>query len=173
MFNTTYKYFKFRTSETITIEAVKRQYRKLALENHPDRGGDVAVMAAINAEFDTLRKRYYNVHESVDGGTYTDERQTTVDDITANFEDLITELLKMDGVEIEICGKFVWLAGDTYPHKDAIKGLGFRWARSKKRWYLAPADWKPRRHMTMKQIRSAFGSHVVEREDASPALLTA
>lgn len=41
------KYFKNCNS----IEEVKTQYKKLALENHPDRGGDTATMQAINAEY--------------------------------------------------------------------------------------------------------------------------
>lgn len=35
----------------IDKKAIKKRYRVLALEHHPDRGGDVAVMQEINAEF--------------------------------------------------------------------------------------------------------------------------
>lgn len=45
-------YFKNITSLT----SLKRQFRQLAKENHPDRGGDTAVMQAINAEFKSLYK---------------------------------------------------------------------------------------------------------------------
>lgn len=37
-----------------SLSGLKRQYRKLAMENHPDRGGDTAVMQAINEEFKRL-----------------------------------------------------------------------------------------------------------------------
>ena len=33
---------------------LKKEYRRLALENHPDRGGDTAVMQQINLEFERL-----------------------------------------------------------------------------------------------------------------------
>ena len=163
MFATTYKYFKFHTTSTITIEAIKRQYRKLAMENHPDRGGDLKVMQAINAEFDQLRKRYYNVHESQSGSVYTDENQTEYDNVTANFEAIIAELIKLDGVGIEICGSFIWLDGNTYEHRAEIKALGFRWASKKKRWFLAPEGWRKKGHreLTMGEIRNAYGSERV------------
>ena len=38
------KYFK----DCKTIEEVKSLYKKLAMENHPDKGGDTATMQAIN-----------------------------------------------------------------------------------------------------------------------------
>lgn len=41
------KYFSGITDK----KALKKRYRELALQHHPDRGGDVAVMQDINAEF--------------------------------------------------------------------------------------------------------------------------
>mgnify|MGYP002766046013 CR=1 FL=1 len=37
-----------------TLEALKKEYRRLAMANHPDRGGDEATMKAINAEYDAV-----------------------------------------------------------------------------------------------------------------------
>lgn len=37
-----------------TDEEVKRAYRKLSLENHPDRGGDAKVAARLNAAYQYL-----------------------------------------------------------------------------------------------------------------------
>jgi len=31
---------------------LKKRYRKLAFQYHPDRGGDAEIMKAINAEYD-------------------------------------------------------------------------------------------------------------------------
>ncbi len=36
-----------------SVADVKAQYRKLAMQYHPDRGGDVAKMAAVNAAYET------------------------------------------------------------------------------------------------------------------------
>ena len=44
------KYFK----NVSTVEELKKVYKKLARENHPDMGGDIAIMQAINNEFDML-----------------------------------------------------------------------------------------------------------------------
>ena len=37
-----------------TYDDLKSQFRKLALKHHPDAGGDVKVMQAINSEYDQL-----------------------------------------------------------------------------------------------------------------------
>ena len=172
MFATGYKWFTFRTTATITIDEIKRQYRRLAMEHHPDRGGDLRAMQEINAEFDRLRKRYFHVHESATtrGATYETDRAEGMDDVTARFVEIIDALLKMEGVGVEVCGTFVWLDGSTYEHRDGIKALGARWARRKRRWFIAPEDWKKRggREWSMGEIRDKHGSEVI-REGARPA----
>lgn len=171
-----YKFFKFYAGQTITIEAIKKQYHALALRWHPDRpNGDLATMQQINAEFDKLRKLYYNVHEAANGNVYTDEQQDRSDDVTANFIDIIDQLIHMEGLLIEVCGSFLWLGGNTYEHKAEIKSMGFRWASKKRRWYLAPKGWKKkgRRELSMDEIRDTYGSKVVSAGNKTTYALTA
>lgn len=37
-----------------TLEELKKQYKKLVMENHPDKGGDLEKMKAINVEVAAL-----------------------------------------------------------------------------------------------------------------------
>lgn len=111
-----------------TLEDLKRQYRALALQNHPDRGGDVEVMKAINNEYDKLFAQVKDTHKNKEGETYTKENPETAEE----FKDIIDKLIKMQGVEIEVIGCFIWLSGNTKEHKEAIKALGFRWHSKKK-----------------------------------------
>ena len=37
-----------------SLDELKKEFRRLAMENHPDRGGDAEVMALINAEYEKL-----------------------------------------------------------------------------------------------------------------------
>ena len=37
-----------------SLDELKKEFRRLAMLNHPDRGGDTATMQAINAEFEML-----------------------------------------------------------------------------------------------------------------------
>lgn len=165
---TTYKHFRFRAGQPVTIELIKRMYHELALANHPDRGGDLRTMQEINDEFAALKKRYYNVHDGQNGGVYRDERQERPTDVDDRFIEIIDQLIKLDGVGIEVCGKFIWLSGNTYDHRATIKALGFRWASKKRMWFLAPSDWKKQgREWDMGEIRAKHGSQVIREGKAS------
>ncbi|MEN8168771.1 MAG: DNA-J related domain-containing protein [Pseudomonadota bacterium] len=44
--------------EAADFEQVKRQYRRLVMRHHPDRGGDTAKMHSLNEALDVLRTHY-------------------------------------------------------------------------------------------------------------------
>ena len=139
-----------------TLEELKKEYKRLALENHPDRGGDVEVMKAINAEYDIMFNRVKDIHINAKGETYTKENTET----PSEFKDIIDKLIRMEGLEIEIIGCFIWLSGNTRAHKDNIKALGFTWHSTKKMWYKAPEDYRKRskKKYSIEEIRDMYGT---------------
>jgi len=150
--------YKFFTPTPETLEELKGQYRKLAQQHHPDRGGDTATMQEINAEYDTLFPLLKDIHKTKDGETYTARREST--ETADQFKDLITELMKMEGITIEIIGSFVWVTGDTKPHKERLGTLNFQWHRKKTAWYLPPDGYRPRsrKDYDLDEIRHMYGS---------------
>lgn len=156
------KFQYFKAGWDTTIEEAKRQYHKLVVENHPDLGGSDEALTQINLEWDYLKAHNFNVHESMSGSVYTDENQDMPDEVTQRFDKIINALIALDGVGIEICGSFIWLSGETYQWKELLKGLGFKWARKKKRWFLAPQrKGKRNNDWSMERIRARHGSLVV------------
>lgn len=114
---------KYLNDNIRTLEELKKAYHQLCLKLHPDVGGSNDEMKILNAEYEQLFERVKNIHVNKDGETYEKETQETPQE----FQWLIAELLKLDGIEIEIIGCFVWITGDTKPHKERLKALGFRW----------------------------------------------
>lgn len=84
-------------------------------------------MKILKVEYETLFARMKNIHVNKDGETYEKETQETSQEIQL----LIADLLKLDGIEIEIIGCFVWITGDTKLHKERLKELRFRWHSKK------------------------------------------
>ncbi len=150
-------FIKYFTPKPETLEELKAMYRALALKHHPDCGGDTEVMKIVNAEFETLFPGLKNIHKNKDGETY--QRETT--ETPEHFRDIINSLLslKMDSVDIELIGSFLWVSGNTRPYKDQIKALGFKWSQNKTAWYIAPEDYRKRsrKQFDMDEIRIMYG----------------
>lgn len=63
------KYFQNITS----LSDLKKQYRELVKNNHPDKGGDIAVMQAINNEFEQLYNIWKDRKETADTTGYAND----------------------------------------------------------------------------------------------------
>lgn len=153
-----------------TLDELKATYKRLALKYHPDCGGDVRIMQEVNAEYETTfesLKRCHNVAQKQAGKPETDE---TADE----FKDIIEQLINLAGLDVELCGSWLWIGGNTKPHKEALKAAGCRWSRSKTKWYWhhkdAGAKWS-RGHYSMEKIREKYGSQVLT--NSTPNSLTA
>lgn len=151
-----------------TIEELKKAYFKAAMENHPDHGGDLETMKAINNMYAELQKKLKDVHaKHGTNKTYTAANGTT--EVPEDFINIVNELLKFEGLEIELCGRWLWIGGNTKEHKDDLKTLGCKWCSQKKLWsWHFPEDGKKRHKgvMPMDEIRETYGSSVI-RETAS------
>lgn len=121
--------FNYFTPTPNTLEELKKHYRKLVFMHHPDKNGDAEKMKAVNNEYDKLFKILKDVHQTKDGETYTAKQTST--ETADQFKDLINELMKMDDIEIEIIGCFVWVTGNTRTYKDKLKELKFQWHSKK------------------------------------------
>ena len=72
--------------------------------------------------------------------------------------------LKALPLTIEIVGEWVWVSGDTKPHKDKLKEFGLIWARKKKMWFWRHPDSRVfnRRETDMDKIRLKYGVVAVQ-----------
>lgn len=153
-----------------TLEEAKTLYRQLALQHHPDRGGDLATMQAINSEYSDFlanfaktdaRTRQQQAHAA---GKKSAADYHDMDAIGAELKAKIEFALNLEGVDVELMGLWVWLTGNTKPNKDAIKAQGFRWAPEKEAWYFAGVPSFNRQRRSLDEIRDMHGSTRFTRE---------
>ena len=141
-----------------TLDELKREYRRLAMLHHPDRGGDTATMQAINAAYADALDRLQRQHNA---SADADHQRTEAPE---EYIRIIGLLLRLDGLDIELCGAWLWIGGETRRHKDALKAAGCRWASKKHLWYWHPSDMAPSRNRseyTIDRIRQKYGSTAV------------
>lgn len=110
-----------------TAEELKKEYRRLAKELHPDLGGRKEDFQEMQNEFEKMWERLKNIHTNSKGETYTKETAETPQE----FIHIINVLTKFADLEVEICGSWIWVSGNTKTHKDILKQLKFRWANKK------------------------------------------
>jgi len=48
----------FQVGEMVELSSVKKRYRELAKQHHPDRGGDAEKMARINRDYTIVLRGY-------------------------------------------------------------------------------------------------------------------
>jgi hypothetical protein len=139
-----------------SLDEVKREYKRLALIHHPDRGGDTAIMQEIN-------RQYQEIIKNPSCGFSKANEQAQNDYV--RFPEIISQIVKLD-ITIEICGNWIWLSGKTYHYTEKLKELGFFWARKKGMWYWRPEDFKSagKKSMDMNYIRAKYGSDVIPTE---------
>lgn len=151
-----------------TLDELKKQYRRLAIKYHPDMGGSTEIMQQINAEHDRLFEQLKTQHNA----SADEYHQTT--ETPEEFRAIIELLMKLDGLEIELAGAWLWIGGNTREHKDALKAAGCRWCSTKKLWSWHFAEdgcgYRKGRRSTMDQIRSKYGSTTFSRSATSDAL---
>ena len=119
------KYF----TNCTTLDELKKEYRRLAMLHHPDRGGDTRTMQDINNEYHEAHERLKNHHN-----THADSNHQTTE-APEEFINIINALIRFPGIIVELCGSWLWISGDTLPVKDELKAAGCRWSKNKKMWY--------------------------------------
>lgn len=156
-----------------TIEDVKETYRKLAKKLHPDCGGDAEEFKKMMAEYTVIFKRLKNVHRTEEKTEQAEQNRTEYQESPEDFADIINKVIFMDGVEIEIVGRWIWLSGNTYAYKDDIKAAGFFWSSKHKKWYWNGGTKKSKKHskLTYEQVKDLHGCKTVK--TARQARLTA
>ncbi|MDH3740545.1 MAG: J domain-containing protein [Hyphomicrobiales bacterium] len=132
-----------------TIDEVASAYKFAAKKYHPDiNPAGAEMMKMINVAYETLKER----------GTATS--QATTENYADALNDALNAIIDLDGLNIEICGAWIWVGGNTKAHRKALKAAGFSYASKKQKWNYRPAGWKSssRGGWSMQDIRNGYGS---------------
>ncbi|MBP5977540.1 hypothetical protein HW132_33730 [Brasilonema sp. CT11] len=123
-----------------TVEEIKSLFRTLAMEHHPDRGGDETMMKEINRQYhEALKSCHGQASQTEEGNERTYSYKAEVETELMNK---LLELLKLRSLNIALIGYWIWVSGDTKANKEALKAAGLRWHSERKVWYYKPQGWK-------------------------------
>jgi len=144
-------------------QSVLKAYRIKAKQYHPDhKNGDLELMKLVNIAFQTLEdiSFQWTSRESENG------KRTAP--LTETISALWDQIKHYQGISGEIIGSWLWITGNTYPIKDYLKNLGFRFAHYKQAWYYHDGDyWKrSRRKFDLEDLRGMWGVEELDKEEA-------
>lgn len=119
-------------------DAIKTAYRKACIKYRPSKNqAGPEMMKAVNAAHLFLKEMAYNGAE-----------HPLQEDVNSDFGDMLNSamnaVIRLDGINIRICGAGAWLSGNTKEHKEAIKAAGYRWDNKKAAWRFQPSDQQSR-----------------------------
>lgn len=141
----------------ITPEDITQAYRRACMKYHPDRNpAGLEMMKLVNAAREALKDFIRGESVAGEGRDYGEKINAALNAIVGL------------GLNIEICGAWVWVTGDTRPHKNVLKAGGFFWAPKKLAWYFRPEEHKcrtSRGKFTLDEIREKYGSEKFKKEE--------
>lgn len=163
----------FNRFNGLSVDEARSLYRKLARENHPDFGGDLRTMQAINGEY-----AWYSANFAKgEARQRADEAHNMGRKSAADYHDLdnLAEVLRVKveallnispEIVVEVCGLWVWVTGDTRKWHEQIKAVeGMKYAHNKQAWYYAAVPSFNRKSHSMDEIRNMHGSQVFARKE--------
>jgi DnaJ-class molecular chaperone len=146
------------------LQELKKAFIKWCKKLHPDNGGDSEAFKEMQNEYSKLYK-----HFEMFGNTSNMDRENADNSFNSSFDnsmfsDIVSQLAGLDGLIIELVGSWLWVSGNTYPHKEVLKELKFRWSSKKQAWYFhfEPYKKKSKKSFSLDDIKNMYGSTTIK-----------
>ena len=118
----------------ITPHDSKMALREAEAKYHPDHNpAGMKMMQLVHAAYQTL-KNYTGPTKS----GYNSKYGEVVNQALNAIKDL--------GLEITVCGSWLWIRGNTKPYRTILREAGFVWASGKGCWYMRPPGQNSNNH---------------------------
>ena len=141
------------------LEELRKEYKRLVKENHPDNGGSVEEIKIINVEYEQMMKNLKNSDETENAWKY----DAAKDEL---FREALNKIINLEDITIEIIGCWIWVTGNTYNVKEFLKAAGFKYCGKKKAWSWHAGERyykKSKRALSMDELRNLYGSEEVQK----------
>lgn len=142
--------------ECKTLDELKIHYRKIAKENHPDRGGDEEVMKEITIQYEEATKKI------LAGLNLDEEEQQKQTKFSEEYRVVIEKIWHLEDIIIQIVGTWIWVEGKTYPVRKILSAAEFKWHKVRQAWYYSSDEYTGRgSNQSLDQIKAKHGCTVV------------
>ena len=130
------------------INEAKKIYKVLARKLHPDVGGSTESFKLLNEVYNHILEHGIIVEDD--------------SEFDLELEKVISKILHYEDLIIEVVGSWIWLSGETRAIKEVLKGLKFKWASKKKKWYYGEMRGRNPHQKSMDDIKAKYGCQEVK-----------
>mgnify|MGYP003652000033 CR=1 FL=1 len=149
----------FDTTIIKNIDELKKEYFKLAKMYHPDKGGTTAQFQELQNEYEKHFKALLK------GSNLNDEQQANEIVIDEAIKTIIDSIISIDGLEIELIGKWLWVGSSlfqfTTPTYNLLKSVGLTYIKKGLKPYMVyrGIESTSRGKMSKEDINKKYGVH--------------
>ena len=118
------KYF----NQCKSLDEVKAEYKRYVQRLLPREGN-----AGDPSELVHVENEYHEISQRPKFQDLTEE----VKEEYLGYPNKVKILIRL-GLDLEMCGSWLWVSGNTIDHKEQLKELGLRYSPNKKMWYYRP-----------------------------------
>ncbi len=120
------------------MQQVMSKYLDLVYEFHPKIVGDNNAMSKIDQDYESLIQNPEFRFEKYPA----DEKSDFI-----KFKGTVNHIIGL-GLQVDLFNGMLFLSGNTFPHRQRLSALGFRWFPKAFLWYYPLASWKKTQEIT-------------------------
>lgn len=141
---------------------IKTRYRELCKIHHPDLGGSEEMMKLLNLEYEERLRGEFRK-------SYSNEETEDFINLEREVAAKVAEIIGLQGIIVELVGRWIWVTGETFKAKAQLKAAGFFWASKKIAWYWHKAEDSCKRggKKSLEEIKRTYGSTILRGKQTS------
>jgi hypothetical protein len=140
------------------LDTLKKQYIKLSKKYHPDAGGTTIQFQQLQNEYNILLNKILN------NSQLNQSQKQNEKDLDLAIREIVDTLVNIDGLNVELIGKWLWISGNTYPVKTILKQAGLTFIKKEGNpfWVYKGVESTSRGQSSMEEIRKKYGVYKIE-----------
>jgi len=148
----------FDISAIKDLDALKKQYIKLSKKYHPDAGVTTIQFQELQQEYNILLNKILN------NSQLNQSQKQNEKELDLAIREIVDNLVNIEGLNVELIGKWLWISGNTYPVKTILKQAGLTFIKKEGNpfWVYKGIESTSRGQSSMEEIRKKYGVFKIE-----------
>jgi hypothetical protein len=98
------------------------------------------------------------------GSSFTTEQKDNEIDLDKAMRGIIDAIINLDGLNIELIGKWLWISGNTFPVRTILSSVGLEFLKKQGQayWVYKGVESRSKGGTSMEDIKKKYGSQKID-----------